>query len=187
MLKSTYSSWKEMNKRCYNKNCKAYSSYGARGITVCDRWRKSFKNFLEDMGFKSKNLSLDRIDNNSGYFKENCRWATKKVQARNRRSNHLIKINEEIKSLAEWSEKTNLNSDLIKARLKYGWTPEEALGIKEKKLKLKENIKRITAFEKTLSIKEWSKERGISITTIGRRLKKGLKGEEVFYERKKNK
>lgn len=81
-----FNSWNGMFYRCYNTNCDSYKYYGGRGITVCDRWLNSFKNFLEDMGFKpDKSYSIDRINNDLGYYKENCRWATPAEQSNNRR------------------------------------------------------------------------------------------------------
>jgi hypothetical protein len=81
-----YTSWSNMRRRCYDKNNKSYKNYGGRGITVCDRWNDSFLLFIEDMGEKpSIDYSLDRIDNNKGYSKENCRWADRTTQNKNQR------------------------------------------------------------------------------------------------------
>lgn len=86
-----YRSWALMKRRCYNPNDKHYFNYGGRGITVCDRWLNSFENFLADMGKKpSKLYSLDRKEGNGIYEPSNCRWATKKEQAGNRRTNRWI-------------------------------------------------------------------------------------------------
>ena len=71
----TYCCWQNMKYRCYNKNSKYYNFYGGRGISVCEKWKESFLNFLKDMGEKPNKLSLDRIDNNKGYFIENCKWS----------------------------------------------------------------------------------------------------------------
>ena len=87
---SEYRTWQHMKYRCYNKTYKGYKHYGKRGVVVCDRWLNSFKNFFEDMGKKPfLKAQIDRINNNLGYYKENCRWATANENNHNKSNNKL--------------------------------------------------------------------------------------------------
>ena len=83
--KPLYSTWSAMKYRCYNKNNGSYPNYGGRGITVCDRWLKSYDAFAEDMGERPLGGTLDRIDNDKGYSPDNCKWSTRDEQIANRR------------------------------------------------------------------------------------------------------
>jgi len=101
---TTYNAWILMLGRCYNPNGPQFHDYGGRGITVCERWRYSYTNFLRDMGERPTGLLLDRIDNNQGYSPDNCRWTDRTTQNRNRRNTKFAELNGERKPLAEWAE-----------------------------------------------------------------------------------
>lgn len=128
IITSEYRCWQSMKTRCFNKNSKNYKHYGGRGITVCERWLK-FKNFFEDMRRKTtKTHSLERVDNNGIYCKENCKWATKEEQINNRRSTHNITINGVTKPIKTWCAEKDLNYDRVRQRIyKLKWSAEKAL------------------------------------------------------------
>lgn len=120
--------WRGMMHRCHNPNSPGYRFYGARGITVCQRWRESFVAFCEDMGERpSASHSVDRIDTYGGYSPDNCRWATAKQQGRNSKSNRLLIAMGETLCLAEWSERSGRPVNVITKRLSTGMTAEEAI------------------------------------------------------------
>lgn len=115
---SEYRIWSGIMTRCFNKNDHNYPKYGGRGITVCSSWMK-FENFLEDMGKRpSDKHSIDRIDVNSGYHKENCRWADLKTQCRNKRDTVYYTHNNETKPLIEWAEIVGIKYQVLWNRLK---------------------------------------------------------------------
>lgn len=123
-----YRSWSHMIGRCENENDAKYPDYGARGITVCRRWRESFEAFFEDMGPRpSIKHTLDRIDNDGNYEPGNCRWATKRQQGRNTRRNRMLTFDGETMCLADWAERTGIPRSVLQIRLRDGWSIQRAL------------------------------------------------------------
>lgn len=119
----------QMVARCHNPNNASYYNYGARGITVCDEWRKDHSKFVE-WGYANgyqKGLSIDRIDNNKGYSPENCRWVDRYVQQNNMRRNHYITVDGETHSISEWARIKGVRRGLIINRIKRGWSEERAV------------------------------------------------------------
>ncbi len=119
--------WQAMIQRCTNRNLGTYPGYGGRGITVCERWRASFENFIADMGPKpSPRHSLDRIDNDAGYEPSNCRWALPAVQARNTRRAAFVTIRGDRFNLIDAAAEFGINASTLRARLRRGIDPETA-------------------------------------------------------------
>lgn len=123
----TYNTWVCMRGRCYDTNHIEYHRYGAKGITVCDRWL-SFENFYEDMGDRPAGKTIDRIRGTENYTPENCRWATKTEQARNKVNNVLVEIDGVTKTVAEWCEHPEADLDkTVYKRIKSGKTGRQAV------------------------------------------------------------
>jgi hypothetical protein len=122
-----YSIWKSMKQRCTDPNSTNYPKYGARGITVSEQW-VSFDNFYLDMGDPpSPSHSLERLDNNLGYCKDNCTWATASEQGRNKRNNVFLTLNGRTQTQSEWAKELGLHPTSLAYRLKRGWPLERVL------------------------------------------------------------
>jgi hypothetical protein len=123
-----YSIWSSMRNRCANPKNRSWNRYGGRGIKVCQRWQ-TFANFLEDMGEPpSPKHQLERIDNAGNYEPGNCRWATPKEQANNRRSSNLLTYQGKTQTLAAWCEELGLKHSTVVMRLtRYHWSVTKAL------------------------------------------------------------
>ncbi len=116
IISSEYSAWRSMKRRCYNVNNEDYDNYGGRGIVVCNEWINSFEKFLEDIGNKPSDLySLDRIDVNKDYSKENCRWATKLEQSNNRRNSFFVTYNGIKMTISEVARKENVDRSTLRS------------------------------------------------------------------------
>lgn len=132
-LTPEYNSWRAMRARCLFKSHEAYKNYGGRGITVCKRWVDSFDNFLEDMGPRPEGKTLDRVDVNKGYYKENCRWSDPTDQANNKRNSVFLEVDGERKTLKQWSRDLDIPVSTIQNRLLAGHSDKDALSVRFKK------------------------------------------------------
>lgn len=123
-----YRTWQGMISRCENRNLKCFGRYGGRGIIVCGRWRESFVLFLSDVGPRpSPRHSIERKDNDGDYGPDNCIWATRKEQSRNRRSTVSIEVDGARGLAADWSRFTGVNESTIRHRIRAGWGHREAV------------------------------------------------------------
>jgi hypothetical protein len=120
-----YKIWSAMKRRCFKPTCQEFKNYGARGITVCERWLK-FENFFADMGHPPPKYTLERKDNNGPYSPENCLWANRHQQARNYRRNRWITFNGETLVITDWAARIGIGLTAFKKRLKR-WPIEKAL------------------------------------------------------------
>ena len=110
---ATYTSWRNMLARCGNPNDPRYSSYGGRGIRVCEQWA-DFRNFLFDMGVKPDGLSIERKDVNGNYEPGNCVWATQETQDNNKRTTVFVDLNGERISMSQAAKKLNITHGRIR-------------------------------------------------------------------------
>lgn len=126
-----YHTWGGMKARCYDESHIGFKHYGERGINVCAGWVNDFPAFREwamANGYDDT-LTIDRINNDLGYFPENCRWAPHAAQSNNRRCNIRLTFNGETRTLADWSRSTGMHRATIASRLRSGWSVNKALTI----------------------------------------------------------
>lgn len=166
-----YCVWQAMKQRCYSPTNPGYLNYGGRGIQICDRWRTDFATFKADMGPRPKNTSIERLDNNGNYCPENCVWATREVQSRNRRTSVYITFKGKTQTLVDWAKEQDLSHSLISHRLKIGWTTEEALTTRPNTRRITHRLLTYNGQTKPLSI--WAKEVNVSPSAIRARLAQG--------------
>jgi hypothetical protein len=169
-----HSIWVNMKNRCNNPKNQAYKNYGGRGITYQPSWEK-FENFYNDTkeGY-ADNLTLERIDNDGNYTKDNCRWATKAEQSLNTRHNKIVEYQGKTQTLTQWAEEYNVSLKLLSKRIINGWGFEDAL------LKPPEEIETYAYNGETKTLKKWACELGIAYNTLEMRLFRGWSIERAF-------
>lgn len=131
MNKSThplYQTWIDIRRRCRNQKYKDYPNYGGRGIKISEEWFNSFETFAQDMGERPKNHSIDRIDVNGNYCKENCRWATQQEQSANKRKKIFTHtFMGETLTEKQWANKLGISYSAFRMRKSMGWSIEKIL------------------------------------------------------------
>jgi hypothetical protein len=168
-----YNIWAGAKSRCFNKRTERYHLYGGRGITMCERWRSSFLNFLADMGPRpSPRHELDRWPNNDGNYEPgNCRWATRSEQMRNTSINHYVVARGERLTITEWAERVGIPSQRLWARINDGWDIERAL---TEPVREQPGIERQIEFQGvSRTLAGWAKATGIPRPTLHRRFRRG--------------
>lgn len=160
--------WNSMIQRCYNEKSASYKNYGARGIRVCSRWRESFENFYADMGERPTNEhSIERLDGNKDYQPDNCVWATRKEQARNKRNNRIGLFQGRLITVAELADITGIPQGTLMRRVSiagYSFEKAAAMGA---------GARKYTHNGKTLTLKEWGEELNMSRKTLWQKLNRG--------------
>lgn len=176
-----YVKWGSIKGRCYRKSVKQYKNYGGRGITVCPEWHdfKAFKKWAIATGYK-KGDTIDRIDPNGNYCPENCRWATQKQQANNRRNNRYIEFKGERLTAAQWAERLGFSRKAIIKRLDAGYTVEEALTIQKGKGIIKH---RVLYNNKECSLSELSKICGVRENVLHYRITHGWDLQDAMFRK----
>lgn len=130
-----YSSWRAAKRRCCDPKDVSYKNYGERGITMCDRWLKSFACFLADMGERGEDQSLERVNPDGNYEPANCMWIDKKDEQLNKRTSVFIEHEGETLNLSVWAKRFGIDRGLLRQRLKAGMTFEQAVNKPVKKRK----------------------------------------------------
>lgn len=135
-----YHTWSSMKTRCFSPKHEAWKDYGGRGIAVCDRWRKSFADFLADVGPRPNGTVLDRINNDGNYEPGNVRWTNQSTNLRNRRTNALIEIDGVTKCAADWAAQMGVERHAILQRYQAGWRGAKLLSPFAKRTKKQPTI-----------------------------------------------
>ena len=164
-----YRIWQGIMRRCTDATFPAWPRYGGRGITVCDRWRSSFQTFLDDMGCKPDgDYSVERIDNDKGYSPENCKWADRAEQSRNKCTNRWIEVEGKRLVMTDWAKASGASIGRIRDRIdKLGWSEVDAVS------KPRVQYRKLTKDGVSMTVPEWSKALGLKYRTIRGRLDRG--------------
>lgn len=170
-----------MKDRCYNPRSQRYDRYGARGIRVCERWRRSFVKFYEDLGPRpSPAHSLERLDNDGNYEPSNVMWALRDRQNNNKSTSRFIEFRGERLTLTQWANRLGIGTKTIEHRINIGWPIELALSLpvsRNQRVILTARNHLLDFNGESLTIAEWSRRTGLSANIIAKRVSSGWSSE----------
>lgn len=169
--------WMNIFHRCYNRKHRSFKDYGGRGIIMSYEWYISPERFIHDMGPRpSPQHTIERLDNDGPYSKENCIWATRNDQARNKRNNVNLTFNGRTMCLTAWAEEAGVAQKTLWDRIASGWPMEKALAPK----KFKSRPIEISFNGKTMCVAEWARELNVDRYALYSRLEHGWSHEETL-------
>lgn len=169
----TYKTWQCMRYRCLNVSPET-ARYNGRGITICPEWQESFLAFLRDMGPRPPGMTIERKDNNKGYFKDNCRWATRWAQSLNRGTTVTLTVDGRTQSIGAWAKETGLPYSMVYCRKKAGWSDAMCLTPTRQK---KERT--LVWRGKRISVARIAKQLGVAPSSIHVRIRNGWSVEDI--------
>lgn len=186
-----YRVWGSLIQRASNPSDKRFHDYGARGITVCQRWR-AFADFFDDMGPRPAGTSIDRIDNNGGYWcgkcpecishgrPANCRWATTAVQARNKSQTVWITVDDRTQCLTDWANEIGVTKKWLGSRVN-AVGPESAVRAALNGQRPGDNLLHLIEYcGEKMSVTEAARRSGIPAKTLSCRIVRGWSAHELF-------
>ena len=174
--RGAFNSWNNIRQRCYVPTNQAFDRYGGRGIVMAPEWRDSFEQFFNDLGPRPQGTSIERIDNNKGYFPGNCRWATYREQARNKRNTRIVYIENEGMTRGEASERFSIGSGTIAWRDSNGRKGAALIAPPQRQ------PQQITVNGESYSIKDLAIKTGIAHHTLATRINRGWSVDRALTE-----
>jgi hypothetical protein len=175
-----HATWRAMVLRCHDPKNASFKRYGARGIHVCAEWRENFEAFLADMGLPpSPGHSLDREDNDGPYSPQNCRWATRQEQGRNRGTCRMIVFRGEVVPLVVAAEALGISHACLSGRLRMGWDPETAFSRPKQPRKSSGRLQ-VEIDGQPVPLAEAAKRANVSLATYRKRIKAGWSPERAM-------
>jgi len=172
--------WRGMVRRCHDPSATGYQNYGARGVSVCERWCSSYTTFVADLPPRlSQQHALDRIDNDGDYEPDNVRWSTRAEQARNTRVNRVLVVGGEARTLEDWAARTGIAKSTLFNRIGRGWSDERVVTTPVQAKADDNSLFPVGGREKCVEL-------GLNVYTVASRLRRGWSFDRAINEPARN-